>query len=178
MASLQFAYVWRNLVKDLREGFFQLHRRHVEARAVEEQSVNVDPVFGRHVEYGVPQRDEIVDQQIDRNGILPRVVLTGAREKGLREEETGNPERCRRVLVVPRLKETQPRIEALRGNGKQSSTGHLEISKSERLLGRISEGEIKRERERERRGRVRCCGRRFKTLRMVRNRAFGTKKFT
>lgn len=96
-------YVRHSVVKDLRQGLVELHRRHVETCPVEEQSVNIYSIVRRFFENGVPQREEIEDQQIDGNGVFSRVILPGARQKRLREVKAGNPERCGRALHVPSL---------------------------------------------------------------------------
>lgn len=91
------------LVKNFRQGLVEHHRAHVESRSVEIESVNVNPVLGWSGEARLLQRHEVVDQEIDGNGMFPRVVLSCSREKSLREVESGYPEGRRRSLLVPRL---------------------------------------------------------------------------
>lgn len=90
-------------MQDFGQGLVEHHRAQVEPRAVEEEPVNVDPVLRWTGKARLLQRHEVVDQQIDGDGVFARVVLTGSREKSLREVEAGQPEGRRRPLLVPRL---------------------------------------------------------------------------
>lgn len=82
------------VVQNFRERFVEFHRIQIEAGSVQEQTVNVNTIVGRCSEFFFLQRFEIVDEEIYRYHIFPRVILTRTREERLREIETGDP-KCR-----------------------------------------------------------------------------------
>lgn len=53
--------------------------------------------------HGVLQGEEVVDQQVDGDGIFSRVILPGAGQERLGEEEAGDPEGRRGTFLVPGL---------------------------------------------------------------------------
>lgn len=59
---------------------------------------------------GVSQGEEVVDQQVDGDGIFSRVVLPGAGQERLGEVEAGDPEGRGRTFVVPGLKERRKHV--------------------------------------------------------------------
>ena len=74
----------------------------VPARAVQEEAADEHPVLGR---LGRLRRqvDKVERQPVDRQHIFAREVLHGAREKGVREVESREPEDARLAVVVPGL---------------------------------------------------------------------------
>lgn len=79
------------------------HRVYVEPSAIEVQPVDVDAVLGWRIELGFLEREKVVDQQVDRYGVLARVVLSGSGQEGLGEVEPGYPKGAGRALLVPFL---------------------------------------------------------------------------
>ena len=76
-------------VENFGQGLVEHHRVHVEARPVEVEPVDVNAVLGWLGEARLLQRHKVIDEQIDRDGVLARVVLPGARQECLREIEAG-----------------------------------------------------------------------------------------
>lgn len=92
------------VVQNFRERFVQSHRIHIETGSVEEQAVNVNAVVRRCSEFLFLERLKIVDEEIYRYLVFPRVILTRTREERLCEIETGDPKGRWLSLYEPLLR--------------------------------------------------------------------------
>ena len=96
-------YIRYDVVQNFRQRFVKFHGCSVETSPIKEQTVNVNTIGWRFRENSLPQRDKIVDEQIYRYRVLPRIILTCTGEERLRKIETRDPEGCRCSFVVPQL---------------------------------------------------------------------------
>ena len=60
-------------------------------------------VLGRVLVILVLQHVVVEGEQVDRDGVFTRVVLLHARQEGLCEEESGDPEHGRGSIVKPTI---------------------------------------------------------------------------
>ena len=76
----------------------------IPSRSVQEQTVHVYAISRRPLIGLVKWKNfEFEIKLVDRNRVLPGVVLSRARQESLREKETGNPKYIRFSFVIPVL---------------------------------------------------------------------------
>mmetsp|Transcript_1527 Transcript_1527/g.5997 ORF Transcript_1527/g.5997 Transcript_1527/m.5997 type:complete len:549 (+) Transcript_1527:50-1696(+) len=83
------------------------HRGLVEARALQEEAVDVGAVVGLLRVRVLGHHLEVPRARVDGDGVLARVVLHDAGEEGLREEEVAQVEHGRRAVLQPRVQHRQ-----------------------------------------------------------------------